>query len=214
MSAPLVIFDVDGVLVDTLPANVEAYLHACRQMGLPAPDAENVRRLLGRSAEEMAVALGCPPEHVGEFVDGHARPRYQAIVARGVPTFPGVPEVLAALRDGGTRVAAWTIGGVAQQEAVLTAAGIRRWIELLHAPGVTGYPKPDPRGLEEIVVRFTAAEPRYLVDDRGEMLAPADRIGARRIFAAYGYGTAPTPDPDAVLRAPRDLLALIASAGG
>jgi phosphoglycolate phosphatase-like HAD superfamily hydrolase len=114
LSAPLVIFDVDGVLVDTVAANVEAYQFACRRMGLPMPEVDLIRPLLGRSAEEMAIALGCPP--------------------------------------------------------------------------ATDYPKPDPRGLEEIVARFPRAAPRYLVDDRGKTLAGADYIGARRIFAAYGLG--------------------------
>ncbi|MGH2625249.1 MAG: hypothetical protein ACRDHY_01190, partial [Anaerolineales bacterium] len=95
------------------------------------------------------------------------------------------------------------------QEAVLRGAGIRAWIEFLHAPGETEYPKPDPRGLEEIVARFPTASPRYLIDDRGEMLSGAGRIRARRIFAAYGLGAPPLSPPDGVLRAPLDLLALI-----
>jgi len=209
MSVPLVIFDVDGVLVDTVAANVEAYQFACRRTGLSVPEADHIRPLLGRSAEEMAVALGCPPGEVREFVETYAGPRYEAVVARGVLTFPGVPELLAALADRGVRLTAWTTGRAVLQEAVLRRAGIRAWIEFLHAPGATDYPKPDPRGLDEIVARFPGAAPRYLVDDRGEMLAGADHIGARRIFAAYGLGAPPLSPPDGILHAPADLLALI-----
>lgn len=211
---PLVIFDVDGVLVDTLAANLKAYQHACRQMALPVPGAEAIRPLLGRSAEEMAGVLGCPPERIEEFVRVHAWPRYEQVVTRGVPTFPRVPALLTALRGGSVRVAAWTTGRAALQEAVLTAAGIRPLIEYLHAPGMTDYPKPDPRGLEEIVAQFPSTEPRYLIDDRGEMLAPAHRIEARTIFAAYGLGAPPPVPPDAVVQAPWEILALVAPEAG
>ncbi len=214
MSGALAIFDVDGVLVDTLWANVDAYQYACRQMGLPVPRLEIIRPLLGRRAEEMAAALGCPAERVEEFVRGHAGPRYERAVSCGVSPFPKVPELLAALRAAGVRVAAWTTGRATLQEAVLTAAGVRAWIEYLHAPGLTAFPKPDPRGLDEIVGRFPAAAPRFLVDDRGEMLDGAGRIGARTIFAAYGLGPPPAISPDAVVRAPWQILALIAPESG
>jgi len=207
---PLVIFDVDGVLVDTSAANVEAYEYACRQMSLPVPRVEAIRSLLGRSADEMAIAFGCPPGQVREFVEAHAGPQYEAAVARGVATFTGVPELLAALADRGTRLAAWTTGRAVLQEAVLRRAGIRGWIEFLHAPGAAKYAKPDPRGLDEIVAHFPGTAPRFLVDDRGEMLAAAERIGARRIFAAYGLGAPPPTPPDAVVTSPWGILALVA----
>lgn len=105
MRAPLVILDVDGVLVDALAAHVEAYRYACREMGLPLPQEGEVRRLMGLGADEMAVRLGCPRERVGEFVDGFARPGYAAILSARIP-FAGVPDTLAALREGGTRIAA------------------------------------------------------------------------------------------------------------
>ncbi len=209
MSAPICIFDVDGVLVDTFAANADAYQHACRALGLPEPDPAEIRRLLGRPAEEMARRLGCPPERVEEFIEGYARPRYhEALRARAI-AFPGVGRVLEVLRDRGVHIAAWTIGPTAQQEMVLSLAGLRRWVELLHAHGANDYPKPDPRGLEEIVARLGAGEPRYLIDDRGEMMAGASRIGARRVFAAYGYGGPGDDPPDAVIEAPEDLLPIV-----
>jgi len=208
-SRPLAILDIDGVLVDTLAANIEAYQYACGRMGLPVPGVDQIRSLMGLRAEEMAVALGCSPGEARDFMERYAWPRYEAVVAEGVPTFPGVPDVLAALADRGVRLTAWTSDRAALQEVVLSRAGIRGWIEYLHAPGESEHPKPDPRGLEEIVARFPGAAPRYLIDDRGEMLSGANRIRARRIFAAYGLGVPPLRPPDGVLRTPLDLLALI-----
>lgn len=74
---------------------------------------------------------------------------------------------------------------------------------------MTPYPKPDPRGLQEIVVFFDSPSPRYLVDDRDDMLAAGRSIDAVRVFAGYGFGQAGMILPDAILQTPWDLLALI-----
>lgn len=209
MSAPLVIFDVDGVLVDTSAANVEGYQTGCRAVGIPVPEPGRVRKLLGLPFEEMAQQLGCPPDRLEEFrrVGGAV---YRQRVAEGVPTYPGVPEVLSELRARGVQLAAWTTGGVALQEIVLKAASLRGWIAFLHAPGMTTHPKPDPIGLREIVAHFPESAPRFLVDDRGENLTAGREIDAVGVFAAYGFGVPPSSRFHAVVvRTPGEILDLV-----
>ncbi|MGH2453450.1 MAG: HAD family hydrolase [bacterium] len=205
---PLVIFDVDGVLVDTSAANVEGYQAGCRAVGIAVPEPAQVRTLLGLSFEEMARQLGCPPDRLEAFrgVGGAA---YRRHVGEGVPVYPGVPDLLSELSAGGVRLAAWTTGAVALQEMVLKAVGLRQWIAFLHAHGMTTYPKPDPRGLREIVAHFPESAPRFLVDDRGENLLAGREINALEVFAAYGFGAPPGSPPHAVVHTPGEILDLV-----
>lgn len=211
MKRPLFIFDVDGVLVDTSAANVDAYQHGFRSIGLPVPEADKVRALLGLPAEVMSSGLGCPENRVREFLAEHVWPRFREILPVLARGFPGVAEILEELRSRGASIAAWTAGDAHLQEVVLSGAGLRRFINFVHAHGTARHPKPDPRGLAEIVSHFNGAVPRYLIDDRADLLSHGREIGAVKVFAAYGFGRLEGGTADVVLRSPGDLLTLLDS---
>ena len=46
-----VLFDLDGTLMDHLPAIHRSYVHTLPQLGLPAPTYEQVKRAIGGGLE-------------------------------------------------------------------------------------------------------------------------------------------------------------------
>jgi len=46
-----ILFDLDGTLLDHLPAIHASYAHTLPQLGLPAPTREQVRRVIGGGLE-------------------------------------------------------------------------------------------------------------------------------------------------------------------
>ena len=54
MSRPLAVFDIDGTLVDSRASIFEAATEASRKLGLPEPEYDRVRKIVGLS---LPVAL-------------------------------------------------------------------------------------------------------------------------------------------------------------
>ena len=101
----VVFFDVDGVLVDSLPQHLSICADQARESGLSLqiPDAREFRRMVATGVRvspmaEMYRALGFPAALVPSLVA-----RYDEVFAQAYPTtlFPGVPGLLAGLAGAG-----------------------------------------------------------------------------------------------------------------
>lgn len=95
----LVIFDVDGTLVDSQNLIVEAQAETFRRLGMTPPSREQTLSLVGLSLVPTFEALVGKDGPVDELV-AHYRDVFSTIIAtpgRKEPLFPGVPELIAAL---------------------------------------------------------------------------------------------------------------------
>ena len=89
----LVIFDCDGVLVDSERLAIRTEAEILFGLGWPLTETEIVERFVGRSASYMH---GVIEEHLGRAVDWEAEfeARYEEVFARELLPVPGVPEVV------------------------------------------------------------------------------------------------------------------------
>jgi HAD superfamily hydrolase (TIGR01509 family) len=89
----LVIFDCDGVLVDSERLAVRTEAEVLFHLGWPLSEAEIVERFVGRSASYMH---GVIEEHLGRPVDWEAEfeARYAEVFAGELLPVPGIPEVV------------------------------------------------------------------------------------------------------------------------
>jgi HAD superfamily hydrolase (TIGR01509 family) len=89
----LVIFDCDGVLVDSERLAIRTEAEILSGLGWPLTEAEIVERFVGRSAAHMHGEI---ERHLGRSVDWDAEfePRYQEVFGRELVPVPGVVEAL------------------------------------------------------------------------------------------------------------------------
>lgn len=107
MTAPLrlVIFDVDGTLVDSQADIIAAMGMACAAAKVPNPSREAVLATVGLSLEVMMPQLAPGHDHathlamVRGYKDAYMTLRAQAGAAQSSPLYPGAMEMLASLRD-------------------------------------------------------------------------------------------------------------------
>ena len=89
----LVIFDCDGVLVDSERLAVRTEAEILASLGWPLTDAEIVERFVGRSAAHMQQEI---ERQLGRSIDWDAEfePRYREVFERELVPVPGIVEAL------------------------------------------------------------------------------------------------------------------------
>jgi HAD superfamily hydrolase (TIGR01509 family) len=89
----LVIFDCDGVLVDSERLAIRTEAEVLFHLGWPLTESEIVERFVGRSASHMQHVI---EEHLGRPVDWEAEfeARYEEVYAHELLPVPGVAEVI------------------------------------------------------------------------------------------------------------------------
>jgi HAD superfamily hydrolase (TIGR01509 family) len=92
-SFDLVIFDCDGVLVDSERLAIRTEAEILGGLGWPLTESEIVERFVGRSAAYMHGEI---ERQLGRTVDWEAEfePRYQEVFARELAPVPGIVEAL------------------------------------------------------------------------------------------------------------------------
>ena len=142
------IFDIDGTLIDTNPAHVEAWRRAFRRAGYDVPT-ERIVLEIGKGGDKLVPSiLGDEAEkRHGDPLRRAQREEFLAIAKREhFRVFPGVPELFRALKNRGIRTALATSSDDKHLDATLASAGIE--LRSLADVGVTksdaGASKPDP----------------------------------------------------------------------
>lgn len=202
----LVVFDLDGVLIDSRAANYQAFARGVEALGLPTPQEEEVVGLIGLSAAEMLQRLGCPADRVTEIYEGFVKPHYLENLPRLARAVEGAAEVLTQLRQRGHRVVACTSGDRALQEKALRHIGLRDFFEDMQTPDDSRFHKPEVEYLRELVRRVGHQGSIVHVEDSQVGLQMGLDCGATTVFADYGFGRPDPLQPHFRIQRLRDLL--------
>ena len=122
----LVIFDCDGVLVDSEPLANTCFARALQREGLDWTVEETMRRLMGRSMKscveivERELGRALP----GEFVDRLQADTMQAFRDAPLKTIPGVVEAIDAIEAAGIATCVASSGGLDKMRVTLGIAGL------------------------------------------------------------------------------------------
>jgi phosphoglycolate phosphatase len=186
----LIVFDLDGTLVDSRLDLAESTNEVLASYGAPALPVDRVAMMVGEGARVLVsralAAAGlnpAEPEALDRFLDIYGR----RLLVHTKP-YEGIPQALAAL-------------GAASPLAVLTnkpGAPTRRILDAFdlarHFPHVIGGDsalgrKPDPAGLHALIAQHgVSAESTWLVGDSMIDVETARRAGTRMCVVLYGFG--------------------------
>ena len=194
-----VIFDLDGVLIDSEPVWEQVRRQVVAEHGEHwAPDAQ--RRLMGMSTGEWArylssqLGVALPPDEVAAVVISRMAVRY----AEELPLMPGAVDVVREL------AAHWPLGLASSSppvliDAFLDAAGLRACFVVAMSTELVAAGKPAPDIYLAVSGRLgVPAEHCAAVEDSSNGLRSAAAAGMRVI--AIPHPVYP-PDPDALAAA-------------
>lgn len=189
---PLAVFDIDGTLVDSRASIFRAATEAARDLGLPEPEYDRVRRIVGLSLHHALHTLE-PTLTDAELADFVAA--FQASFRRmheeafQEPLYPGVMDTLRRLhRDG------WRLALATGQNRRGVARNLARegWAELFVSSHCAedGPGKPDPAMLRAAMTACGATPAdTVMIGDTSHDIVMALNAGAHPLGVAWGFHT-------------------------
>jgi phosphoglycolate phosphatase len=190
----LALLDLDGTLTDSAPAITASVRAAYAAMGVPAPDAATLRTFVGPPIWDNFRAHGVPPELVETGIAAY-RADYAERATRDAVLYPGIVELLTALRAAGLRTAVATSKPEPTARRIAAHFGLDALVD-----GVFGATFDQSRASKADVVAHAldSLDARDLAE-RGEVVMVGDRehdvLGSRAhgvgcIAVTWGYAPA------------------------
>lgn len=195
--AVLVVFDLDGTLVDTAPDLSGALNHCLELAELPTLSVEALRPHAGRGARAM---LEEGYRQGGRIADEselrHAVPlflaHYEAHIADASRPFPGAVDALDRLAAAGLQLAVCTNKTEALARRLLEALGLDdRFAAICGSDSFAGR-KPDPvHLLGTLALAAGTAARSVMVGDTDTDIEAARRAGLASVLVDFGYDPCP-----------------------
>jgi phosphoglycolate phosphatase len=185
----LVLFDLDGTLVDSTPGIWASVRAAAAALGLPEPTPGHLRAMVGPPLQDgFAGVLRLAGDDVDRAVAAY-RAHYTAGAMFDADVHPGIPELLAALRADGATLAVATSKPEPFAVRILEHTGLLTAFAGVHGATLDG----TVRHKHEVVAVALAAHPDgerpVLVGDRSHDVLGAAAHGLPCVGA--GWGPAP-----------------------
>lgn len=190
---PLAVFDIDGTLVDSRASIFRAATEAARALGLPEPDYDRVRRIVGLS---LPVALhqlepDLTDAELADFVAAFQM-SFRRMHDEGFeePLYPGAMATLHRLHRDGWRLALATGQSRRGVERNLERPG---WAELFRSAHCAedGPGKPDPAMLHAAMATCGASpDSTIMIGDTAHDHTMAINAGAAPLGVSWGFHTA------------------------
>jgi len=218
-SARIIVFDLDGTLVDTAPDLINALNFVLDREGLPPVPLASARNMIGAGARkliERGLELEGRPASVedvtrltSDFID-----RYAAHIADVSRPFEGVESALDDLQSIGYRFAVCTNKLEWLSRLLLDQLGLSSRFSAICGADTFGVSKPDPAILKQTIARAGGQlSSTIMVGDAGPDIGVARRAGIPVIGVEFGYTEIPIADlkPDRVINHMRELPAAVRS---
>jgi len=195
----LLVFDLDGTLVDSVPDLRAALNQMLRERGHRSLSSAQVKLMVGDGVLPLVAralaASGADPSEARA-----ALPRfleiYEANAAQLTRPYPGVPETLTALRRRGYRAAICTNKPQRATIAVLQGVGLLQLFDGIAGGDHFAVRKPDPGHLLGLISELGANPAASAMIGDNENDAAAARIAAVPfVLMRYGYARV---DPDSL----------------
>ncbi|MGX7741865.1 HAD-IA family hydrolase [Rhodopseudomonas parapalustris] len=212
-TSPIVVFDLDGTLIDTAPDLINALNFILVREGMPAVPMAVARNMIGQGARRLlergleldgrTIAQDDVNRLTVDFID-----YYAAHIADESRPFEGLEATLDELSESGYRFAVCTNKLEWLSKLLLDRLGLSPRFAAICGADTFGVAKPDPAILRETVAKAGGdLSMTVMVGDAGPDVGVARRAGVPVIGVEFGYTEVPIAElePDLLVGHMREL---------
>lgn len=218
----MVLIDVDGTLVDSVPDLAYCVDEMMAQLAMPAHGEAKVREWVGNGVERLVrrALIGQLDGEPDEALFSKAYPIFLDLYAENTSKrsilFPGVEEGLAYLKRAGFRLGCVTNKAAQFTIPLLKDMGVHDEFEIVVSGDTLPRKKPDPLPLLHVAEQLgVSAEKSLMLGDSVSDVKAARAAGFQIICMSYGYNHGMNirdARPDAVIDSMAELEALLDAA--
>jgi phosphoglycolate phosphatase len=194
----LILFDLDGTLIETAPEIADAVNDTLVQVGRPTVTQQQVNDWIGHGTRELLIqALAftdkTPAEairHADSFkpIEATFGQHYQARCGTRSHLYPHVRDTLQALRAAGVKLVIMTNKEGRYTQTVLDAHQLAPLFDLVISGDTLPVKKPNPAGIADCLQRFGVSPERALFVGDSSIDVATARNGGITVWALpYGY---------------------------
>lgn len=197
MSSPIIVFDLDGTLVDSAPDLLDSLNFALKQEGLPIFKPDDVKRLVGMGGRIMIeraltfqkIALD---EMLIDRLLEHFLKNYEEQMPGKTHFFTGVDKALTDLAEAGYNLAVCTNKYENLARRLLETLGEAKRFSAICGGDTFAWRKPDGRAILSTIEKAGGDFSRALMvgDSRADILA-AQNIDMPVVAVTFGYTDQP-----------------------
>ncbi len=216
--SPLIVFDLDGTLVDTAPDLVGALNYVLQREGLPLVPMASARSMIGAGARKLIErgleldGRAMSTKEIDRLTDDFIA-YYTDHIADASRPFESLYDSLDKLSAEGFRFAVCTNKLEGLSKLLLEKLEMTPRFAAVCGADTFGVSKPDPAMLRQTIARAGGeASSSIMVGDSGPDIGVARRAGVPVIGVTFGYTDIPVADlkPDRLISHMRELPAAVA----
>ena len=185
----IILFDLDGTLIDSTEAILESFHTACKRLGFPSPKDEQIKRLIGYPLDYMFAHVGVGHERVWDFVAAY-KEHYRLISRQKTVLLPKAREAVEEAA-GFARLGIVTTKTGRYSKELMEHFGLLHYFEVLVGREDVENPKPHPEPILNAIEMMQPAksEKIVMIGDTKLDMACAKAADIEAVGVLGGYGT-------------------------
>ena len=194
MSARLIVFDLDGTLIDSAPDLVKAVNYALTILNKPTHSQATIQQWIGNGADVLVKRALLNNWHVGEIPDDFeiAFELFKTYYAEHdwvhSRLYDGVLETLQTLKNTDFKLACVTNKTARFTNPLMETAGLAPYFDFIASGDTFVEMKPEPLPLLETAKLFNVVpENAWMIGDSINDISAGKRAGFKTIAVSYGY---------------------------
>ncbi len=187
----ILLFDLDGTLIDSTEAIIESFRVTYATLGLPAPKDADVTALIGYPLDDMFARLGIPAEQIDTCVRIY-KEHYRHISRAKTVLLPGAQEAVESAAQFAHLGIVTTKTGRFSIE-LMEHLGLMEYFAVLIGREDVHHPKPNPEPIYKALEALPEVTGNtYMIGDTCMDMDAARAAGVIGMGVLCGYGTAKT----------------------
>jgi len=190
----MILIDVDGTLVDSVPDLAYCVDEMMKALGMPGHGEAKVREWVGNGVERLIrrALIGRLEGEPDAALFERAYPIFMALYAENTSKrsqlYPGVAEGVAYLKQAGYKLGCVTNKAAQFTEPLLKDLGVSHYFEIIVSGDTLPKKKPDPMPLLHAAAFFGVEPARALmIGDSVSDVSAARAAGFQILCMSYGY---------------------------
>ena len=180
----MILFDLDGTLIDSTEAILESFGVAFEKCGFEKKSDDEIKKLIGFPLDKMFNNMGIPTDRVDELVSAY-KEHYRKISTAKTFLLPNAKEaVIEASKI--AKLGIVTTKTSRYSEILMENFGLMSYFDVLIGREDVVNPKPDPEPILK-AMKFLNSKKGFMIGDTCLDIVSADRAGIIGIAVLSGY---------------------------